>query len=111
MSVPFCSPCSKPRISRFDPENERKYPIKQMGGWALCSVWTGVEKRKSLTYTGVLTAKRPFRSESITRKEESFYTVGYTHRPITLSVWYHDNNWVWEISFVLNCSLYFILGI
>jgi len=82
-----------------------------MDGWTLGSVWTGVEKRKSLTATGTLTAKRPFRSESLTREQESFYTVGYKHRPKTLGVWYHDNNWVWEISIVLNCPLYFILGI
>ena len=72
MSVPFCGACSTPRISRFAPENERKYPIKQMDGWAQGSLWTGAEKRKSLTFTGVLTAKHPFRSEWSTREQEIF---------------------------------------
>jgi hypothetical protein len=72
--------------SPFAPTNETNYPILQEDEWAPGSVWTGVEKRKPFTHTGVLTPKLPFCSESLTRKQESFYPVGYTHRTKTLGV-------------------------
>jgi hypothetical protein len=45
-----------------------------------------VEKRKPPTSTGVLTPKASFHNESLSRKQESFYPVGYTHKPTTLGV-------------------------
>jgi len=85
VSAPFWGPYSKPRTGCFDPENETKNPIIQMDGWAPGSVWTGIEKRKSVTPTAILTPKRPFRGETLTRKQETFYPVEYTHRPTALS--------------------------
>jgi hypothetical protein len=98
------------RTGRFVPENETKYPILQTDGWAPGSVWTGVEKRKPVTNTGVLTPKLPFRSESLTRKQETF-TLYDTHISPQHWGWYQYNSRVWEGSFVQKCSLYFILCI
>ena len=41
------------------PRKKQIYPILQRDGWAPGLVWTGVEKRKPLTPTGVVTPKRP----------------------------------------------------
>ena len=54
--------------------------------WAPGSVSTGVAKRKFLTPKGVLTSKSSFLSESLSRKQEYFYPVGYTHMHIKLGV-------------------------
>ena len=70
----------------FSHKNVTKYPILKTDGWSSVSFRTGVQKRKRLTTTGVLTPKRPFRSESLTRKQKSFYPVWYTHRPTALGV-------------------------
>ena len=86
MSALFWNECTTSRTGRFAPANETRYPVLQKAGWAPSSVWTGVEKRKPLTHTGVLTPERPFRSKSLSRKQESFCPLGYTHRPKTLGV-------------------------
>jgi len=60
--------------------------VLQRDVWAPGLVWKGVAKRKRLTTKGVLTPKCPFLSESLSRKQEPFYTVGYAHRPTKLGV-------------------------
>jgi len=78
--------CSTPRPNRLLLEKGTRYPVLQTDGWPPGSIWTGVEKRTSLRATEFLTPKDSFRSESITRKQESFYLVGYSHRPTKLDV-------------------------
>ena len=68
------------------PEKETRYQILQNDGWAKGAVLMGVGKRILLTPTGVLTPNHPFRSQSLSRKQESFCPVVHTHRPTTLSV-------------------------
>jgi len=67
-------------------KKERRYPVLQRDVCAPGSFWTGVAKRKRLTPKGILTPKCPFRSESLSRKQEPFYPVGYTHRPTKLGM-------------------------
>jgi len=67
-------------------KEERIYPMLQRDVWAPGSFWTGAAKRKRLTPKGVLTPKCPFLSESLSRKQEPFYPVGYAHRSTNLGV-------------------------
>ena len=54
---------SAPRFDRFNPEKD-PVPIVQEAGWAPGPVWTGGE---NLAPTGIRSADRPARSESLYR--------------------------------------------
>jgi hypothetical protein len=54
------------------PEKKTRYEILQKDRWAPSVDLTGIEKRKPLTSTGVLTPNNPFRSQSLSWKLELF---------------------------------------